>query len=219
MIEGTVQQITSQPRGKYGNLAYSVKMDDGVWYGHGFDQPIFGEGDYISFQEQYNGKYANVVTNTVQVLDGGNAPQQQPRQQQRRPQQGGGQPNRQQRQQAGAARQASGGAGGGRDQYWENKEKRDIVVQRQIQHQASRNAAIELIKVAVSADALALPTKKADKLDALVALVNELTDQFSADTDAAGSGKSRSAQDLRDHAQADHAEQDSSEDFNDDIPF
>lgn len=78
-----------------------------------------------------------------------------------------------------------------KDQYWENKEKRDVRVQRQIQHQASRNSAIELVKVAVQADALALPAKKADKMDALVALVNELTDQFNADTVAVGKGERR----------------------------
>ena len=58
--------------------------------------------------------------------------------------------------------------------YEESQEAR----QRAIIYQSARNAAIEALKVAVSADTLALPTKKADRFDALQAFIDELTDQY-----------------------------------------
>lgn len=47
-----------------------------------------------------------------------------------------------------------------------------------IHYQSSRNAAIAFIEAAIAADALALPAKKGDKFDALLALTKEVTDRF-----------------------------------------
>ena len=52
-----------------------------------------------------------------------------------------------------------------------------------IQYQASRNAAIEAVGLALQADALPLPAKKGDKFDALLALISDVTVQFHAATD------------------------------------
>lgn len=52
-----------------------------------------------------------------------------------------------------------------------------------IQYQASRNSAIALVSAALAAGEVTLPTKKGDRLDALLALVDDLTDQYHAKTD------------------------------------
>lgn len=50
-----------------------------------------------------------------------------------------------------------------------------------IHYQSSRNAAIEFVNMAVGAGAVALPSKKGDQYDALLALVKEVTVQFHTD--------------------------------------
>lgn len=52
-----------------------------------------------------------------------------------------------------------------------------------IQYQASRNAAIEAVNMALQADALPLPAKKGDKFDALLALIDDVTVRFHVATD------------------------------------
>ena len=52
-----------------------------------------------------------------------------------------------------------------------------------IQYQASRNSAIALLEVMLQNAAVALPTKKSDQYDAILALVDDLTNQFHVKTD------------------------------------
>ena len=52
-----------------------------------------------------------------------------------------------------------------------------------IQYQSSRNAAIQLVGVMLDAGAVAIPAKKADQFDAIVALVDDLTVKFHSDVD------------------------------------
>ena len=52
-----------------------------------------------------------------------------------------------------------------------------------IQYQASRNAAIAFTEMCLTAGAVALPTKKGEQFDALLALVEDVTIQFHAKTD------------------------------------
>lgn len=56
----------------------------------------------------------------------------------------------------------------------------DYVDSRQlsIHYQSSRNAAIEFVRLALEQETVKLPTKQADKYDALEALVKEQTDRF-----------------------------------------
>ena len=51
-----------------------------------------------------------------------------------------------------------------------------------IQHQASRNSAIAIVTCAVEQGLVKLPTKQADKYDAVLALVDNLTARFNDDT-------------------------------------
>jgi hypothetical protein len=161
-------------------------MDSGDWYGYGFERPNFGEGDEVSFDVDWNGQYGNVRKGSLQVVGGGGQQQQQSRQ-------GGGsyQNNR-----GGSPRNSGGRPGGGggyqkktsggREAYWDEKAKRDVVVQRQIQHQASRNAAISVVSAALANNALSLPSKKGDQLDALLAVVDEITERYDFAVDAVG---------------------------------
>ncbi len=52
-----------------------------------------------------------------------------------------------------------------------------------IQYQASRNSAIAVIDMALKTDSVPLPTKKSDRYDAILALVDDLTTQFHVKTD------------------------------------
>lgn len=53
-----------------------------------------------------------------------------------------------------------------------------------IQYQASRNAAIAFVGMALQAGAVVLPTKKQDQLDAIAALVEHYTNIYHISTDA-----------------------------------
>ena len=53
-----------------------------------------------------------------------------------------------------------------------------------IQYQSSRNAAIQLAGVMLEAGALPLPAKKGDQYDAVIAVVDDLTNKFHCECDA-----------------------------------
>lgn len=161
-VQGIVDRITARPQGR--GQAYSVQIQ-GEWYGHGFDQPKFQEGQEVSFNISWNGQYKNVDVGSVVVMGG-------------QQQQGGY--NNQRPKQNYQSRQKSGG-NGGKDAYWTKKAEDDKERQITIEHQSSRNAAIELIDVALREGAVKLPAKQAEKFDALVALVDELTYKFNSD--------------------------------------
>jgi hypothetical protein len=183
-VQGIVKRITSRQAGR--GKAYNLQMDSGDWFGYGFEQPNFGEGSEVCFDVDWNGQYGNVRKGSLQVLSGGGN-------------QGGGyqqnngggyqnsQGNRGGNTGGGRGGQSHGGSGsrksGGRDQYWEDKAKRDVVVQRQIQFQASRNAAIAAVDIALKNDCLPLPQKKGDRLDAVLAVIAEVTERFNYETD------------------------------------
>lgn len=183
-VTGVVKRIMS--RGK----AYNLQMDSGDYFGFGFDAPNFGEGAEIGFDVQYNGNFANVVKGSVEVYNAG-SPQQQQQGGYQQGRQGGGGYQGGGRSGGGNRGGGQGGgyknkASGGKDNYWEEKAKRDVVVQRQIQHQASRNAAIALVTGALTNGAVSLPTKKGDQLDAIIALVDEITERYDFAVDAVG---------------------------------
>lgn len=76
--------------------------------------------------------------------------------------------------QKGAASAAPAKAKGGAPQQSNFNDTRQLS----IHYQSSRNAAIAFVEAAIKADALALPAKKGDKFDALLALTKEVTDRF-----------------------------------------
>ena len=181
---GIVKRITSKET-KFGTL-YSLLLqeDDGSenWYGWGKYAPKFGEGSEVEFEVTYNGQYANAVAKTVDVIQLVEAAPQRSRGGQR----GGGRGEQQQSNGGGRRSSRGGNSTGGNNSFtltdaapvekkpavdWDRKDKI-------IQWQSCRNSAIAVLELALKADALPLPAKKAEKLDALVGAVNELTEQF-----------------------------------------
>lgn len=228
LVQGIVAKI-SEKSTRNGGTMYNICLNcndtqQDEWFGHGFDQPIFFEGDEVSFEVEQKGQYYNVVVDTVQIVA-----ECEPQQQQRggrgngnsnrsgnrgsgrggnsgrgssgrggNGQRGGGRGNQGGRNQSGgrsnsSGRGGNGGAGRGnnsnagsggmnKDEYWANKEARDLEKDAYfkekddiIAHQACQNTAIAFVKLALDAGVVALPTKgtKGEKYDALIALVDE----------------------------------------------
>ena len=63
-----------------------------------------------------------------------------------------------------------------RDTYWEDKAKRDVVIQRDIAYQAARNASIAVLGQLLTAGAV--PQTKAKKMDIVLDLVDEITERY-----------------------------------------
>lgn len=158
-IKGEVLVITK-------NKAYAVKMDDGNFYGAGFDKDkiTFDRGDVISFNVTYNGKYRNMDMDSVEVL--GKA---EPKKETETPQK---------------PKSAGSGAAVSRDDYWTQKAEKDERTQKEIRLQASRNAAIQFVNTLLEKDLVTLPTKKADKVEAVEQLVDHYTHKYYEDTEA-----------------------------------
>lgn len=138
------------------NGRYSFVDEDGEWYGLNKSRPRFEEGDTVQFEFSRNGKYKN-VEGTVHVVSGGDAAPAAPKK----------------------ARAADIMT---KDDYWARKEANDVYTQREIRWQASRNAALEFLKVALSVDALPLTKKGVDKEELLTEYLNVYTQQFYTDT-------------------------------------
>ena len=197
-VQGVVDRITNKQTAG-GKTVYNIQLN-GEWYGLGFNQPNFGQGAEIEFDVSYNGNFANVADGSINIL----SPGQRGGGQQRSnggyggQRQGGGNYGGQQRsnggggnygqrtggqqQRAPAPRQAAGGDG--KDAYWDNKAKTDKLTQRAIQHQSARNSAIAFMDVLFKNEAVKLPAKQADKMDAALSLLDSLTAQFIAATRA-----------------------------------
>jgi hypothetical protein len=158
-VTGVLTQIHASP---YGNkMMYRVEVN-GQQYGMGETNPTqFGvvEGGMVTFDAVQKGKFVNVTIGTLAPAGVGAEPTQAPVQQ--------------------AAPQASGG-GLTRDQYWSNKEARDLVVQISIQFQASRNSAIAAAEAMLQSGAFTFPAsaKAAAKYDMMLALIDQLSDRF-----------------------------------------
>jgi hypothetical protein len=65
---GRVEALTEKPTSN-GGMAYNFKMDNGEWFGHGFSKPIFDKGSNIQFVWTANGKWKNVDTSSVEVVE------------------------------------------------------------------------------------------------------------------------------------------------------
>lgn len=71
----------------------------------------------------------------------------------------------------GSGKATSSNPASGKAVDWDAKDRR-------ITYLASRKDALELVRMAVDTDSLTLPTKKADRLDVLVAFVDEMSDKL-----------------------------------------
>lgn len=167
-VQGVVEQVSQ--RGK----ATNIKVN-GAWFGAGFNGVPCQQGDTVSFTVEQNGQYANVARNSLQVINGGGAPQQPQQQPYQAPAQTYAKPQRRQA-------PTSGGGGVTKDDYWKNREERDVETQKRIQLQASRNSAIATASAALAAGILPVPAKKADAFDAFVAVIDELTERYNNQT-------------------------------------
>ena len=218
-VEGTVERITKK-RTNNGGTVYNVCINTGQddeWFGHGFATPEFNEGDEIGFDIEYKGDYVNINPDTVEVLKAGEPPRRGGQRNSRgsirkdTPKRGGG----------GGARGGKPSSGGGKGagskdtmskEEWAQKDK-------MIQLQAAMNTAIALVSSAVANDLVALPTKKADKYDAYVALINEeasrLHKQYLEEVYGAPKREARSRRGQDEEPPFDPDEPD----FDDDIPM
>ena len=130
------------------NGFYGVKLGE-TWYGAGKYAPKFNEGDEVSFGYTMNGKYANMDFKSVNVVTAAAEAAPLPTPATSPP------------------AKASGGTN------WDLKDKR-------ITYLASRKDALALIDVLIAADALVLPggTKKAERYQAVCAMVNDTTQEM-----------------------------------------
>lgn len=207
VVEGAVEFVKQNNAGYY-----AVKMSDGQWYGCAKDKPEFDKGDNIRFEVVTNGRYLNVDMDSVEMLGKSAAP----------------------------ARRAPPARTGGaqkftkdvsKDEYWKAKEardiarddrlaKRDIMTQNEIRLQASRNAAIELMGIALSSGIVVLKDekKKGQNFDILTTYVDKLTAKYYEETKAVNKEVPDKA-DSRVQEEADEEPQGDGEDFDDPINF
>lgn len=186
-MQGIVEKITEKKTAK--GTFYSINVE-GDWFGFGKEAPEFGEGSEVSFEISVNGDFENVDQDTLEVIDLVDAPKKKSSGRSGSGRSGGGKSS-------GSGRSGSGrsGRGGSDDDKPASKSRGkssggkpadkpavdwDLKDQK-IQWQSCRNAAIQLATTAISCEALVLPAKKADKLDALEAWVSEKTQEFFLD--------------------------------------
>lgn len=156
-VSGVVEFIGQ--RGK----AWNIKLANGSWYGLGFKAPTFSKNDFISFEVSetlVGGKtYENVLMDTV-VIDAAKAavvvaPPLSATAELGKPNSG-----------KEIAAPTSGGAG-----YWDAKDARITFL-------ACRNTAVEIVKLAFDKDMLTIPTKKADRMEVLLAAVDQVANDL-----------------------------------------
>jgi len=191
-VEGIVAKLTSKDTrngGKIYNVCIEADGQDDEWFGVGFDAPEYQEGDLIEFDIEYNGDYANVDPKTVNILEEGEPKPKRSSRSSGRSSGGGGGRSGGSRNSSSSSRSSSrssskparssspargGSSSKGKSdapatlskEEWAQKDK---IIRRQ----ACMNTAIALISSAVANELVALPTKKADKLDAYIALCDE----------------------------------------------
>lgn len=138
---------------------YGVKIGND-WYSFGKKKPAFDKGAVVSFEFTTNDRgYKNAVESSLEI-GGGGAPAPQTR--------------------------TAKATGTGREDYWANKEVRDIEVQKKIQFQASRNAAIAAFAALQGAGVVNLGKTANKQQDIALALIDELTQRFQEGTDNLG---------------------------------
>lgn len=144
---------------------YSFALDgEKGWFRTGTTRPPMNEGDYVRFVVDTT--KGNVELESIEQVEG-TAPTRAPRASdnsgRRFPPKKGG----------------SGGTASQRDDYWKDKEKyyKEVEVPR-ITFSACQSRAIEVVKLALGNDALSLGTKKSERLENLLAVVDEVTERF-----------------------------------------
>ena len=194
-ICGVVEKVSYKDLNS-GKRMWNIKVD-GNWYGMGYTQPKFGEGGEIEFDISWNGDFANVDKDSLNIISAGNVRNSGGGNGGSRGGNGGGYNKSSGQQRSGGnssngggynrgSSGSSGNAGGaGKDNYWENKDKRDIEREKRdkvkdvvVTHLACRNSAIEAVGMLITAGAVSLPAKKAEQYDAVLELVDIVTERF-----------------------------------------
>lgn len=153
--QGFVSKILTRPYN--GKTMYSLALvnQDGL-FGFGAFPPKAGVGDKVEFDAEKNEKgYWQAKGGSLKVVAGA---------------------SQESVQQAPKASQA--GSYAGKDDYWNRKEVRDLKQDELREIGATRNTAIEWIKLLLSQEALKLPAKAPDKEAALNALLEDTVTKF-----------------------------------------
>ena len=135
---------------KNGRWALLINQE---WYGNGYVKPDAQEGATAKFTIEMNGRYKNIAPGTLQIKPGAPVA-------------------------TGGAPKARGGGGSNyaqKEQYWADKETRDIETQKRISYQAATNTALAMITAAMDRDLIAQPKGKnlGDRFEAFKAIVEE----------------------------------------------
>ena len=111
------------------------------------------EGDVIEFETEQRGKFTNIKPDTIKKVA--------------------------------SAQPFSAKSGGimNKFQYWENKAEEDKTRQVAIEHQSSRNAAIDTVGIMLDNDLVSKPTKKADQYAFVMELIDKITVKYNTDVE------------------------------------
>ncbi len=156
-IKTVVQLVTKKPVN--GRNLYSFKGQDGVWYNTKARVPP-DVGTFIEFEANPDARGYLQAENIVILPATTQAVASGPRV-------------------AAAAVQASKHQPAtNKEQYWLNKEERDITTQKVIELQSCRNSALAFISQLLQVEATALPKAKAEREEFMVALLQRYTKMF-----------------------------------------
>lgn len=171
--KGYVTLVSNRPFN--GTMLYSFRVStEDKYFRTGSIDPNISKNDFIQFDYvEKNGNYSVVLPSLKHVA----------------------------REESSPAPSASGGTGSargvvGRDDYWANKEARDVEKDKvweatnlRIQYQSARNAAISVVDILVRDKILKLSdAAKADNVAVVLGKIDDLTDAFFAKCGAIGVG-------------------------------
>jgi len=163
MAQGVVAKI--HPKEFPNGIAYSFTLSgDRTFYRLGNKAPSFKEGDSVRFETTQKGQntYANNVVPWKEegVATSGSV--------------------------STVARSASGPKTS--EEFWRNKEQRDVLVQSRIELQSCRNSAIELVRLLLQSgvEAVKLPAAQAKKEQVVAEMVTKYTLDFLRENKAGG---------------------------------
>lgn len=163
MAQGSVQTVTN--RSYNGKTFYSVKLSDGIFYGFGTYRPSLKEGDVVTFDAIQNSKgYWDADSKSLEITS---------------------RPTGEVMSGVSAAintyRKTTPRAGG-KDDYWTNKEVRDVQNDHLRSLGAARNTSIEWIKFLVANEAIPKIPAVNKREDFFNLLIDDYTSKFMSES-------------------------------------